>query len=121
MHYKIREFTLTQRIEFLILEYLTFPSARRLIRNQNSDSAGVYRIQSSRPLLIEVYEVPQTLTMTRKADGVEIDWESDILQRSLLIDGPQKDVKSGGKRRLFLRPSQPLRVLPCESGLTAAF
>ena len=50
---------------------------------------------------------PPRITMTRKADGVEIGWESGVLQRSLLIDGPWKDVESGGtERRIFLRPSR---------------
>ncbi len=50
---------------------------------------------------------PPRITMTRKADGVEIGWEAGTLQRSLLIDGPWKDVESGGtERRIFLRPSR---------------
>ena len=50
---------------------------------------------------------PPRITMTRKADGGEIGWEAGTLQRSLLIDGPWKDVESGGtERRIFLRPSR---------------
>ena len=50
---------------------------------------------------------PPRITITRKADGVEIGWEAGTLQRSLLIDGPWKDVESGGtERRIFLRPSR---------------
>ena len=119
-------------------EVLDFPSARELIRNRKPDSDGVFRIQSrpsiisggkivvgsdgvyrieSRyPLLVEVYGFQPTLTITRKADGVEIGWEAGILQRSLLIDGPWQDIESGGtERRLFLRPSHPyefFRVKP---------
>ncbi len=66
-------------------------------------SDGVYRIESRHiPFLVEVYGFQPTLTITRKADGVEIGWEAGTLQRSLLIDGPWKDVESGGtERRLF--------------------
>ncbi len=65
-------------------------------------SDGVYRIESRYPLLVEVYGFQPTFTITRKADGVEIGWEAGILQRSLLIDGPWRDVESGGtERRLF--------------------
>ena len=107
-----------------------FPSARRLIKNRKPDSDGVFRIQSrpslisggkivvgsdgvyrieSRyPLLVEVYGFQPTFTITRKADGAEIGWEAGILKRSLLIDGPWRDIESGGtERRLFLRPSHP--------------
>ena len=119
-------------------EELTFPHARRLIRNRIPDSDGVfriesrpstisggkivvgsdgvYRIESRYPLLVEVYGFQPTLTITRKADGVEIGWEAGTLQRSLLIDGPWRDIESGGtERRLFLRPSHPyefFRVKP---------
>ena len=115
-----------------------FPSARELIRNRSPDSDGVfriqsrpstiagarivvdsdgvYRIESRHPLLVEVYGFQPTFTITRKADGVEIFWEAGTLQRSLLIDGPWKDVESGGtERRLFLGPSHPyefFRVKP---------
>lgn len=119
---------------------LIFPPARRLIRNRSPDSDGVYRIKASRrtinvggngvkldsdgvyriesrhPLLVEVYGFQPTFTITRKADGVEIGWEAGTLQRSLLIDGPWRDVESGGtERRLFFRPSHPyefFRVKP---------
>ena len=119
-------------------EGLNFPSARELIRNRRPDSDGVFRIQSRPstisggkivlgsdgvyrietryPLLVEVYGFQPTFTITRKADGIEIGWEAGTLQRSLLIDGPWKDVESGGtERRLFLRPSHPyefFRVKP---------
>ena len=121
-------------------EELDFPPTRELIRNRrpdsdgvfriksnlpsiiagdigvNLDSDGVYRIRFRHPFLIEVYGFQPTLTITRKADGVEIGWEAGILQSSLLIDGPWKDVESGGtERRLFLRPSHPyefFRVKP---------
>ena len=77
---------------------LYFPSARELIRNRSPDSDGVfrikaslpsiivgdsgvevdsdgvYRIKSRRPLLVEVYGFQPTLTITRKANGVEIGW-----------------------------------------------
>ena len=135
VHKNMREFWLRKSGE-----ELDFPSARELIRNRKPDSNGVFRIQSrpgtinvggngvelgsdgvyrieSRyPLLVEVYGFQPTFTITRKADGVEIGWEAGILQRSLLIDGPWKDVESGGtERRLFLRPSHPyefFRVKP---------
>ena len=107
-----------------------FPSARECIRNRSPDSDGIFRIQSRpstisggrivvgsdgvyriearHPLLVEVYGFQPTFTITRKADGIEIGWEASILQRSLLIDGPWKDVESGGtERRLFFRPSHP--------------
>ena len=97
-------------------EVLDFPSARELIRNRSPDSDGVYRIETRHPLLVEVYGFQPTFTITRKAGGVEIGWEAGTLQRSLLIDGPWKDVESGGtERRLFLRPSHPyefFRVKP---------
>ena len=119
-------------------EVLDFPSARELIRNRKPDSDGVFRIQSRPSIisggrivvdsdgvyriesrhtrLVEVYGFQPTFTITRKADGVEIGWEAGTLQRSLLIDGPWRDIESGGtERRLFLRPSHPyefFRVKP---------
>ena len=138
VHKNMREFWIRKSGEEL--EELDFPSARELIRNRKPDSDGVFRIQSRpgtinvggngvklgsdgvyrietrHPLLVEVYGFQPTLTITRKADGVEIGWEAGTLQRSLLIDGPWEDVESGGtERRLFLRPSHPyefFRVKP---------
>ena len=107
--------------EFRLFRYdgggeFDFPPARRLIRNRSSDNDGVYRIESRPPLLVEVYGFQPTFTITRKAGGVEIGWEAGTLQRSLLIDGPWRDVESGGtERRIFLRPSHPyefFRVKP---------
>ena len=138
VHKNMREFWIRKSGEEV--EELDFPFARELIRNRKPDSDGVFRIQSrpgtinvggngvklgsdgiyrieSRyPLLVEVYGFQPTLKITRKADGVEVGWEAGILQRSLLIDGPWRDVESGGTdRRLFLRPSHPyefFRVKP---------
>ena len=135
VHKNMREFWIRKSGE-----ELDFPPARELIKNRSPDSDGVFRIQS-RPgtinvggngvkhgsdgvyriesrhtRLVEVYGFQPTFTITRKADGVEIDWEAGTLQRSLLIDGPWRDVESGGTdRRLFLRPSHPyefFRVKP---------
>ena len=97
VHKNMREFWIRKSGE-----ELDFPSARELIRNRKPDSDGVFRIQSrpslisggkivvgsdgvyrieSRyPLLVEVYGFQPTLTMTRKADGVEIGWEAGTLQ-----------------------------------------
>lgn len=120
-------------------ENFDFPPARELIRNQSPDSDGVFRIQSRHslisggkiavgsdsvyrietryPLLVEVYGFQPTLTITRKADGVEIGWEAGTLQRSLLIDGPWRDIESGGtERRLFFRPSHPYEFFRVKPG-----
>ena len=133
VHKNMKEFSLSREGESF-----NFPSAKELIRNRKPDSDGVYRIQSRpstisggkivvgsdgvyrietrHPLLVEVYGFQPTFTITRKADGVEIGWEAGTLQRSLLIDGPWRDVESGGtERRIFLRPSHPyefFRVKP---------
>ena len=127
MHKTVKEFKL---VRYSGGGEFNFPSARELIRNRSPDSDGVFRIQSrpstisggkivlgsdgvyrieSRyPLLVEVYGFQPTFTITRKADGVEIGWEAGTLQRSLLIDGPWRDVESGGTERgLFFRPSHP--------------
>ena len=110
VHKDIKEFKLVrcERRTPCDGEEFDFPPARRLIRNRSSDNDGVYRIESRHPLLVEVYGFQPTFTITRKAGGVEIGWEAGTLQRSLLIDGPWKDIESGGtERRLFLRPSHP--------------
>ena len=71
-------------------------------------SAVVARSENTKVDFSPIYQPPPPrITMTRKADGVEIGWEAGTLQRSLLIDGPWKDVESGGaERRIFLRPSR---------------
>ena len=76
VHKNMREFTLHRDHDYN--GFVILP-ARELIRNRSPDSDGVFRIRSRRPLLIEAYGFQPTLTMTRKADGVEIGWEAGTL------------------------------------------
>ena len=71
-------------------------------------------ILPSAPFSIEYYRT-QPLSMRRLEDGVEIGWDEGILQSAPTINGPWKDVASGGTVRRLFRSSLPaefFRVKP---------
>lgn len=72
-------------------------------------------ILSSAPFRIEYYRTPQLLSMRRLEDGIEIVWDEGTLQFASTVNGPWKDVASGGTVRRLFRSSLPaefFRVKP---------
>ena len=71
-------------------------------------------IPTSAPFSIEYYRT-QPLSMRRLEDGIEIVWDEGILQSAPTINGPWKDVASGGTVCRLFRSSLPgefFRVKP---------
>lgn len=110
--------------EVTLIETMTIriSPAQDLIKNRPPEDDGVFRIPVDISHIIwriigviEVYDVPPRITITRKEDGVEIVWDRDTLQSDPTIDGPWKDVTFDETRCLFLRSSLPaefFRVKP---------
>ena len=110
-------------------KYLNFPSAKEMVKNMRPDSDGIYRIkstladilgggvfenddgtyriESNHPVTLEIRSAPNPLTITRKADGLELTWIAGTLQHALLVTGPWVDVPHGDDRRHFIRSPHP--------------
>lgn len=72
-------------------------------------------ISTDAPFRIEYYRTPQLLSMRRLKDGIEIVWDEGTLQSAPTVNGPWKDVASGGTVRRLFRSSLPaefFRVKP---------
>ena len=97
---------------------LRIPSAKDLIRNQEPNDDGVFRISPHYGVkTIEVHGVSPRIWLNRREGGVEIAWDRGQLQSAPSIDGPWTDITFDDTRRLFLRSSSPtefFRVKPQE-------
>ena len=71
---------------------------------QNAD--GTYRIESTEPVTLEIRGAPNPLTISRKAERIEVRWSHGVLQHSLL-GGPWMDVDTGDEKRHFIRSPHP--------------
>ena len=65
----------------------------------------LYRISYYDPL--SVAPSSPKISISRVENGLEVYWESGVLQKSTGVEGPWKDVRASSPLRIFPRPSLP--------------